>query len=106
MPPDLTFTTRTILECVPERGTESRSGDQEPCFHLGLIESSVIGKLRVRLQLLSTRTADNEQIVWWKDLLLHGMREFFYVNRIDFTAPDFVELTASDERPLEPRTSR
>lgn len=99
VPPDLTFTTRTILECVPEAWNRVPVPViRNLVFHLGLIESFSYWKATCSPSIvINAGPLDNEQIVWWKDLLLHGMREFFYVNRIDFTAPDFVELTASGE---------
>jgi len=42
---------------------------------------------------------DAQQLSWWTDLLLHGMREFFYVNQIDFTAPNFVHTSTSEACP-------
>jgi hypothetical protein len=98
LPPDLIFTTQTILEHAPE------ISDRIPLqvfenlvFHLGLIESFSYWKATCSPSfVINAGPLDNEQIAWWKDLLLHGMREFFYVNRIDFTAEEFVTLTTGN----------
>ncbi len=98
LPPDLTFTTQTILERVPEAWNRIPFPVLENLvFHLGLIESFSYWKATCSPSIvINAGPLDNEQIAWWKDLLLHGMREFFYVNRIDFTAAEFVTFTASD----------
>jgi len=60
-------------------------------FHLGLIESFSYWKstcsptIRIKAGCLNAR-----QLRWWESLLIRGMGEFFYVNDIDFTEPDFV----------------
>jgi UDP-N-acetyl-alpha-D-muramoyl-L-alanyl-L-glutamate epimerase len=102
LPPDLNFSTQTILEHAPE------TSDRIPLqvlenlvFHLGLIESFSYWKATCSPSfVINAGSLDNEQIAWWKDLLLHGMREFFYVNRIDFTSEEFVTLIASHDSTL------
>lgn len=41
---------------------------------------------------------DQEQLAWWHKLLINGMGEFFYVNNIDFTASDFVQLRSTGQK--------
>ena len=41
------------------------------------------------------------QVEWWRDLLLKGQGEFFYVNQIDFRIPDLVTIR-SDTAPAPP----
>lgn len=98
VPPGLSFTTQTILERVPEAWNRIPVPVFENLvFHLGLIESFSYWKATCSPSIvINAGPLDNQQIAWWKDLLLHGMREFFYVNKIDFTAPEFVTLTARD----------
>ncbi|MFY9608804.1 MAG: hypothetical protein WAU45_09350 [Blastocatellia bacterium] len=98
VPPDLSLKTQTILERVPEAWNRIPAPVFENlAFHLGLIESFSYWKATCSPSIvINAGPLDNEQIAWWKDLLLHGMREFFYVNKIDFTSAGFVELTASD----------
>lgn len=62
-------------------------------FHLGLIESFSYWKatcsstIRIKAGYLNV-----DQLRWWKNLLIRGMGEFFYVNNIDFTADNFVNM--------------
>lgn len=97
-PPDLSFTTQTVLERVPEAWNRIPvPAFENLVFHLGLIESFSYWKATCSPSIvINAAPLDNQQIAWWKDLLLHGMREFFYVNTIDFTSAEFVSLTASD----------
>ena len=96
--PDLSFATQTILERVPEAwGQIPVPVFENLVFHLGLIESFSYWKATCSPSIvINAGPLDNEQIAWWKDLLLHGMREFFYVNKIDFTSAEFVAFTAGD----------
>jgi len=35
---------------------------------------------------------NKEQIKWWQDLIIKGMGQFFYENKIDWRAPDFLKI--------------
>jgi len=75
-------------------------------FHLGLIEMLSYWKTTCSPEILVKPGALNtEQIAWWKDLLLRGMGEFFYVNEIDFRQADFVNIRvasmASEGQPYD-----
>ncbi len=65
-------------------------------FHLGLMEipsywkSTCSSKIEIRAGYLS-----KEQIRWWKDLIIKGMGQFFYENRIDFSQRNFLKITTS-----------
>ncbi len=41
-----------------------------------------------------------QQISWWHDLIIKGMGEYFYKNKIDFTKPNFLTITSSPEEKL------
>lgn len=98
--PDLRFSTHTVLEHVPDTWRQTPAPIVENLvFHLGLIESFSYWKATCSPSIvINAGPLSAEQIAWWKDLLLHGMREFFYVNRIDFTSADFVTLAARNSQ--------
>ncbi len=82
-------------------------------FHLGLIEMLSYWKATCSPEIVVKPGSMNaEQVAWWKDLLLRGMGEFFYVNGIDFRRPGFVEISVGSTagepppyaRPLSDRT--
>ena len=33
-----------------------------------------------------------EQIAWWKNLIINGMGQFFYENKIDWRTPNFLQI--------------
>lgn len=63
-------------------------------FHLGMAEvlsywkAAASPEIVIRAGYLSATQCD-----WWHDLLINGMGEYFFMNQIDFTAPDFVRFT-------------
>lgn len=72
-------------------------------FHLGLIETLSYWKAACSPEILIRAGAiSEEQREWWQDLLLHGMGEYFYVNKIDYTQPGLVKIRSerqADEQP-------
>lgn len=65
-------------------------------FHLGLIEIPSYWKttcspvIEVRAGYLN-----KEQVNWWKKLFIDGMGQFYYENKIDWRAPDFIKIYSS-----------
>ncbi len=102
--PDIVFAPETTIAAVDwDRITALGTGALDLLvFHLGLIEMLSYWKATCSPEILvRAGSLDAQQIVWWTDLLLHGMREFFYVNQIDFTQPDFVRVSASSSHAQE-----
>jgi hypothetical protein len=64
-------------------------------FHIGLVEMLSYWKAACSPEIvLTSGSLDSKQIRWWKDMVLHGMREFFYMNNIvDFKRPDFFNIS-------------
>jgi UDP-N-acetyl-alpha-D-muramoyl-L-alanyl-L-glutamate epimerase len=94
--PNLEFTPETVIEAVDwDRINALSPGLLELLvFHLGLVEMLSYWKATCSPELLvQAGFLDPQQLDWWTDLLLHGMREFFYVNQIDFTEPGFVHIS-------------
>src|SRR5690606_482644 len=64
-------------------------------LHLGLAEVFSYWKAAIPEEIAITAAElSSEQLEFWHDLLIKGMGEFFYVNQIDFTEPDFVKFTS------------
>ncbi len=94
IPPDISFTPEVFFEAVP--GSWDAVHEQflnNTVFHLGLIESFSYWKATASpvIEVHPGRLND-DQISWWEDLLIRGMGEFFFRNKIDFTAKDFVKI--------------
>jgi hypothetical protein len=103
-PPDISFSPEVIFEPVRE-GWHSVSEEslRNAIFHVGLIESFSYWKATVS-PIIEVRAGSltAEQVLWWEDLLFHGMGEFFYKNQIDFTPPDFVKIVSKQGSRLSP----
>lgn len=65
-------------------------------FNLGLVEMLSYWKATCSPEIIiKAGYLNDEQIAWWKDLLIKGLGEFFYKNKIDFTQPDLVKFKIS-----------
>jgi len=96
--PDVPFTARLTIDQVQPTTIERLGQAQldQWVFHLGLIELFSYWKAAAPAKIVVTAGRLNKaQLAWWKNLLIKSMGEFFYTNQIDFTAPDFVELTTT-----------
>ncbi|MFH0852347.1 MAG: hypothetical protein V1845_01985 [bacterium] len=101
--PDIYFRPEITFESFdrPKVNLLDRAILENLAFHLGLIEMLSYWKAACSPQIiLKAGSLDSQQITWWKDMLLHGMREFFYMNDIDFTRSDFVNISVQDDRGL------
>jgi hypothetical protein len=114
IPPDISFAPEVVFQSVPE-GWHSVSDEalHNAVFHLGLIEALSYWKATASPVIeVNAGALTSEQISWWEDLLLNGMGEFFFHNRIDFTSGNFVRITAGSNtrafvpyrEPLPPRS--
>ena len=105
--PDIVFTPHTTIEFV----NDDRLTALDPAvlenlvFHLGLIEMVSYWKATCSPRIVvQAGYLDAKQIAWWTDLFLHGLREFFYVNQINYKQKDFFTISpmhqASVPKPL------
>jgi UDP-N-acetyl-alpha-D-muramoyl-L-alanyl-L-glutamate epimerase len=63
-------------------------------FHIGMVEVFSYWKAAAPAEIVVHAAAlTDEQMAWWLDLLRRGMGEFFYVNKLDWRAPEFVNIT-------------
>ena len=62
-------------------------------FHLGLMEIPSYWKATCSPEIeIKAGALNKEQINWWKDLIMNGMGQFFYENKIDFRKPNFLKI--------------
>ena len=113
--PEIAFEPEIRIKSIAQSTIDSIDSNVLDClaFHLGLIEMLSYWKATCSPEILVKSGSMNaEQVRWWKDLLLRGMGEFFYVNGIDFRIPDFVEIRVASkagerqpyDRPVSHRT--
>jgi hypothetical protein len=96
--PDIEFTPETTIEKVDWAQFEEipRATIDNLFFHLGLVEMLSYWKAACSPEIVVRAGAlSPEQIAWWADLLRNGMGEYFYVNQIDFRAPDLVRIISA-----------
>lgn len=101
VPPDIKFKPQLIIKNVTRlRPNPSilvknipRNVLDNLVFHLGLMEIPSYWKatcspiIEIRAGFLNF-----EQIDWWKDLIIKGMGQFFYENKINFKEPNFLRI--------------
>ncbi len=71
-------------------------------FNLGLIETLSYWKATCSPKMIiQAGYLDDYQANWWKDLLLRGMGQFFYENKIDFRDKDFIKIRSIKDHSTE-----
>ncbi|NCN87376.1 MAG: hypothetical protein GW941_00610 [Candidatus Pacebacteria bacterium] len=67
-------------------------------FNIGMAEIFSYWKAAAPQEIIiEAGSLSQEQIDFWHDLLIQGMGEYFYVNKIDFTPQDFVRFSSPRE---------
>jgi hypothetical protein len=67
-------------------------------FHLGLMEIPTYWKSTCSSKIeIKTGKLDKGQIKWWKNLIVRGMGQFFYENKIDFRKKEFLEIVSNSK---------
>ena len=70
-------------------------------FHLGLAEMFSYWKLTCSPNIeIKAGYLSPKQIKFWEKLLIKGMGQYFYENKIDFTKPGFLKITSSTNKPV------
>ena len=65
-------------------------------FHLGMAEIPTYWKTTCSPEIIiKAGGLEKSQITWWHNLLIKGMGEFFFKNKINFLKPDFVKIKAN-----------
>ena len=93
--PDIVFKPRIVIKNIP-KGRLEKIGKQALnnfVFHLGLMEIPSYWKATCSPEIIiRAGYLNKEQIKWWRDLIIKGMGQFFYENKIDWRAPDFLKI--------------
>jgi hypothetical protein len=91
--PDLEFSP-TMFIPLPENDWQQRVPTQlidQLVFHIGLVEMLSYWKATASPNIIiQAGYLSDAQLTWWHTFLLKSMGEFFYLNQINFSAPDFV----------------
>jgi len=92
---ELEFNPSLVVKDVPLKKLDISVLDNL-VFNLGMIEMFSYWKAVCSQKIVvKASSLDKKQIKWWKDILINGMGQYFYENKIDFTASDFVEIVST-----------
>jgi 7-cyano-7-deazaguanine synthase in queuosine biosynthesis len=93
--PDIVF--RPKLQ-IPTPDNYSLESLDSFVFSIGMVELLSYWKAACSPTIIvKAGSLSPEQLEFWRDLLIHGMGEYFFQNDIDFTAPGFVEMQVVGE---------
>lgn len=92
--PDITFKP-TIKVPIPHKIDSKQI--ENFIFSLGIIEGLNYWKAAVpQIFHIESGNIDSYQTSWWHQLFIQGLGEFYFVNQIDFTEKDFLEITSNN----------
>ncbi|MCH7604740.1 hypothetical protein IID24_02020 [Patescibacteria group bacterium] len=95
VPPDVKLQSKILVKNVSQKDVKrvGESAINNLVFHLGMAELFSYWKATCSPEIIvNAGPLKIQQINWWKDLLLQGMGEFFYQNKIDFTQEKFIQI--------------
>ncbi|MFH1037035.1 MAG: hypothetical protein V1756_03205 [Patescibacteria group bacterium] len=97
IPPRIVFKPEIVIEKIDKKRLE-KIGDHaldNLVFNTGLIEMLSYWKTTCSPEIeIRAGHLDYLQTKWWKDLLLKGMGQFFYENKIDWRKKDFIKIVS------------
>lgn len=98
--PDIEFRPKIIIKGIDKKRIEKIGSGilDNLVFHLGLMEIPNYWKATCSPAIeIKAGYLNKEQIKWWKDLIIDGLGQFFYENKINWKKPDFLKITSSQK---------
>ena len=95
VPENLVFSPSLIIKNIDPKRIKKigKKIIDEFVFNLGLIEAVSYWKATCSPEILiKAGFLNDDQISWWKDLIINGMGQYFYENQIDFRKKDFLKI--------------
>lgn len=96
--PDIKFNPTIVFPKVSKKRLEEISPKvlEDLLFNLGMIELISYWKCTCSPEIIiKAGYLDKDQIKFWKNLLIKGLGEFFYTNKIDFTRDSLVNFKSN-----------
>ncbi|TFG35600.1 MAG: hypothetical protein E4H47_01125 [Parcubacteria group bacterium] len=93
--PGIRFRPGLVIRNVSRKKAEriGEKGLDNLVFNLGMIEILSYWKATCSREIsVEAGYLDEKQIRWWKELIIKGMGQFFFENKVDFRKPDFLEI--------------
>jgi len=98
--PDIKFKPTVLIEKVSKEDI-ARAGDEiinNLVFNLGMAEIASYWKIACSPEIIiEAGPLASEQKKWWRWLLINGLGQFFYENKIDPYKPDFLRIKALND---------
>ena len=95
IPPDIQFRPKITIKNVPNPHTKQGYGVgvDNLVFHLGLMEIPSYWKTTCSPEIeIQAGSLNQKQIKWWKNLIMRGMGQFFYENKINYRPKTFLTI--------------
>jgi len=96
--PDIVFKPRVVIRNIPENRLEKigKKALNNFVFHLGLMEMPSYWKATCSPEIIIRAGAlDKDQAAWWRNIIIKGMGQFFYENKINWKSPDFLKISVN-----------
>ena len=96
--PDINFKPKVVIKKINKSRFQKINKNilDNLIFHLGLIELLSYWKATCSPEIeIRAGFLNKDQICWWKNLILKGMGQFFYENKINFLAPNFLKINVT-----------
>ncbi|MCD6094585.1 hypothetical protein J7J39_01625 [bacterium] len=100
IPPSFFFHPKIIIKNVKRERVQKLKKEilDNLVFHLGLIEMISYWKLTCSPEIeIKKGRLDRNQIRWWQNLIINGMGEFFYKNKINFKRANFLKINSRSQ---------
>jgi len=103
--PDIKFRPEIIIKNIDKKrlATIEDNALNNLIFNLGLIEMPSYWKATCspKIEILAG-SLNQKQINWWKKLMISGMGQFYYENKINWPDKNFLRIVTVDEKIREP----
>src|SRR4030043_733010 len=87
--PDISFRPKIVIKNIQGKVNNL----ENLIFHLGLMEIPTYWKATCSPEIIiRTGFLSREQISWWKGLIIKGMGQFFFENKIDWRSKNFLKI--------------
>ncbi len=98
---DILFSPRLLIKSIDLKRIKKvgKKTIDNLVFNLGLIEMISYWKATCSQEIsVKAGFLNQDQLAWWKDLILNGMGQYFYENQIDFRKKGFLKMSSAGKR--------
>lgn len=98
--PDIIFHPKVLIGEIKQDHIDKigKNNFENLIFNLGMAEIASYWKAACSPEIIvKAGSLDAEQKKWWKWLIINGLGQFFYENKINFLAPDFLKIISANQ---------